>query len=135
MYIFIYIYIYIYIYRERELYVCICVCAHSYTNINTGTQTLKAMITLPLFCECPGSREWLPSETPFQFCVTCFGRVFGPAHVRISYVFSLRSFFFLQRQKMCTKDPNVRLSYRSSLRRGARTSFTFFWDGFSDPRV
>ena len=86
--------------------------------------------------ERPGGREWLPSGTPFQKKYSFFGRVFGPARVRISYVFSLRSGLFLQRQKMCTKDPNVRISYRSSLRRGAQTSFlTLFSEGFSDPRV
>ena len=86
--------------------------------------------------EHPGGREWLPSGTPFQKKYSFFGRVFGPARVRISYVFSLRSGLFLQRQKMCTKDPNVRISYRSSLRRGAQTSFlTLFSEGFSDPRV
>ena len=86
--------------------------------------------------ERPGGREWLPSGTPFQKKYTFFGRVFGPARVRISYVFSLRSGLFLQRQKKCTKDPNVRISYRSSLRRGAQTSFfILFSEGFSDPRV
>ena len=44
--------------------------------------------------------------------------------------------FFCNVNKVCTKDPNVRISYRSSLRRDARTSFfTLFLEGFSDPRV
>ena len=54
--------------------------------------------------ERPGGREWLPSETPFQTFYTFFGRVFGPARVRISYyVFSLRSGLFLQRQQSVYK--------------------------------
>ena len=43
---------------------------------------------------------------------------------------------FFATPKKCTKDPNVRISYRSSLRRGAQTRFlTLFSEGFSDPRV
>ena len=86
--------------------------------------------------ERPGGQEWLPSGTPFLNFLTCFGRFFGPACVRISYAFSLRSGLFLQRPQSAYKNPNVRISDRSALRRDARTSFfTLFLEGFSDPRV
>ena len=49
--------------------------------------------------ERPGGREWLPSGTPFQNFYTFFGRVFGPARVRISYAFSLRSDSFATSKK------------------------------------
>merc|ERR1712159_712933 len=53
--------------------------------------------------ERPGGREWLPSGTPFQKFYTFFGRFFGRACLRPRYVKSLRSGFFCNVKKVCSK--------------------------------
>ena len=53
--------------------------------------------------ERPGGREWLPSGTPFQKFYTFFGRFFGRACLRPRYVKSLRSGFFGNVKKVCSK--------------------------------
>ena len=73
--------------------------------------------------EHPGGREWLPSGTPFQKDYTFFGRVFGPARVRILYVFSLRSGIFCKVNIFCTLSHFLVLFWCSLLRRDPRTSF------------
>ncbi len=81
--------------------------------------------------ERPGGQEWLPSGTPFLNFLTCFGRFFGPACVRISYAFPLRNSFFCNVHKVRTKIPMY--GYQIEARSGGTPGpvfLHFFWKGF-----